>query len=138
MSTDLVAKEVHRFLTHDRPEVLCIRGRWGVGKTYAWRQHLDQARAGGKLTSQDYAYVSLFGLNSLDDLRYAIFENTVPADRALAGPTVETFGKLIDGAKVFGRKTSSWLSPILSGIGWGDMGGALSRSAFLLVRNQTM
>jgi hypothetical protein len=136
MSTELVISEIQRFLASDQAEVLCIRGRWGVGKTFAWRRYLDEARRDGRLRSQQYAYVSLFGLNSLDDLRYAVFESTVPPERALTGPTAETFGVLVDKGLSLGRKARSWLGPALSAVGLGEVGNALSRSAFLLVRDQ--
>lgn len=136
MSTELVAKEIRHFLSSDRAEVLCVRGRWGVGKTFAWRRYLGEAGKAEKLTKQSYAYVSLFGLNSLDDLRYAIFESTVPPERALTGPTAETFGELVHKGLNLGRKTRTWLGPALSAVGLGEIGNALSRSAFLLVRNQ--
>lgn len=136
MSTEQVAREIERFLSSDRAEVLCIRGRWGVGKTFAWRRYLGATRDAGLLAPQAYAYVSLFGLNSLDDLRYAIFESTVSIEHALTGPTPETFGDLASKGKALGRKTASWLGPALSLVGAGDLGSALSKSAFLLVRNQ--
>jgi len=49
----------------------------GVGKTYAWNQYLRNARAAGKVGLEHYSYVSLFGINSLDDFKYSIFENVV-------------------------------------------------------------
>jgi hypothetical protein len=136
MSIDRVAKEIGRFLASDRPEVLCVRGKWGVGKTYAWRGFLEKTRKSNNLARQPYAYVSLFGLNSLDDLRYAVFESTVPPENALTGPTSETFGALVAKGKSIGRKTTAWLGPALSIMGAGDLGTALSKSAFLLVRDQ--
>jgi hypothetical protein len=33
--TEMVVKELERFLGDKTPEVICIKGRWGVGKTYA-------------------------------------------------------------------------------------------------------
>jgi hypothetical protein len=33
----------------------------------------------------------MFGLNSLDDLRYAIFESTVPPASVLTGSAADTF-----------------------------------------------
>ena len=136
MSTEQVANEIARFLSSDRSEVLCIRGRWGVGKTFAWRRFLEETRETGNLARQPYAYVSLFGINSLDDLRYAIFESTVPVEHALTGPTSETFGALLTKGKAIGRKTGAWLGPALAIFGAGDLGAALSKSAFLLVRDQ--
>lgn len=138
MSTEQVAREIGRFLRSDRAEVLCVRGRWGVGKTFAWRRYLQTTREAGHLVRQPYAYVSLFGLNSLDDLRYAIFESTVSIEHALTGPTPETFGELASKGMALGRRTASWLGPVLSFVGAGDLGTALSKSAFLLVRDQLL
>jgi hypothetical protein len=36
MSTVLIAAEIRRFLASDVPEVLCVSGMWGVGKTFTW------------------------------------------------------------------------------------------------------
>ncbi|WP_294204008.1 hypothetical protein [uncultured Sphingomonas sp.] len=65
MSTALIEAEIKRFLRNDHPEVLCIKGKWGVGKTFAWRKWLAEVGGDGTLKSKNYAYVSLFGLNSL-------------------------------------------------------------------------
>jgi DNA-binding LacI/PurR family transcriptional regulator len=80
LSIQLIANEIRRFLSTKDPEVICIRGRWGVGKTFAWNRYLQAARADGMVALKRYSYVSLFGLTSLDDLKFAIFENAVPAD----------------------------------------------------------
>jgi hypothetical protein len=79
--------EIARFLERKDPEVLCITGKWGVGKTFAWNLYLSQAQQAKKVALPRYAYVSLFGQNSLDDVRYAVFENTIPS---------ETIGKKAD------------------------------------------
>ncbi len=136
MSTAIVSREIQRFLASDKAEVLCVRGKWGVGKTFAWRHDLSEAARLGILAKQEYAYVSLFGLNSLDELRYAIFENTVPAAKALTGPTPETFTDRVKEGLKHRRKAASWFAPVLSAAGLGELGNAVARSAFLLVRNQ--
>lgn len=69
--------EIRRFLADISPEVLCIRGSWGVGKTYAWKKFLRDAVADKSVTLNTYSYVSLFGLSSIRDLKRAIFENQV-------------------------------------------------------------
>lgn len=72
----LVRNEISRFLRTAEPEVLCISGAWGVGKTYLWKDALVQvAKVAPPLP--DYSYVSLFGVDSLEDLRLAIFANRV-------------------------------------------------------------
>jgi hypothetical protein len=133
MSTALVAAEIKRFLASKEPEVLCIKGKWGVGKTFAWRTYLADAQATGKCRFDQYSYVSLFGLNTLDDLRYAIVEGTVPPAQAATGPTVETMSALL--RKGFG-KARPYLDTALAFAGKKDAGIALAKAAFLLVRNQ--
>lgn len=74
-STTLVQNEIERFLRSQEPEVLCITGEWGVGKTYNWQSKLEQLRARREVGLARYSYVSLFGINSLDALKQSIFEN---------------------------------------------------------------
>jgi hypothetical protein len=90
MSTELVEKEIARFLASSEPEVLCLRGKWGIGKTYSWNVFLRQAQQEKRVSLKTYAYVSLFGLGSLDQLKYAIFENSVKADLIGVKPSLET------------------------------------------------
>lgn len=75
MSIKSVESEIVRFLSSNDPEVLCISGPWGAGKTFTWNQILNSAT---DIALNDYAYVSLFGQSSLQDVRNAIFENTRP------------------------------------------------------------
>lgn len=93
MSIDLLQKEIRRFLTSADAEVLCISGKWGVGKTFAWNKYLNEADEAGTVGLKRYSYVSLFGRNSLDDVRSAIFENTVPLTGAPTKPNVATLVK---------------------------------------------
>jgi hypothetical protein len=88
-ATHLLKKEVDRFLSCKSPEVLCIRGKWGVGKTYGWNNFLLQAKASNAIALNKYAYVSLFGIQSLDELKYSIFENTVGSQDIGTEPTTE-------------------------------------------------
>ena len=74
-STEITKAEIRRFLSGSNPAVLCISGEWGVGKTFLWRLVLDELRATKKLSLSRYSYVSLFGLNSLDDMKASLFEN---------------------------------------------------------------
>lgn len=136
MSAKLAIKEIQRFLASSEPEVLCLKGRWGAGKTYAWRYYFDECRRKGTFHKSGYSYVSLFGLNSPDELRYAIFESTVSPAKARQGPDAETFGELIEKGKSVGRHARGWIGPALSAVGLGEIGNTLARSAFLLVRNQ--
>lgn len=77
MSIKLIENEIRRFLATKEPEVICVSGRWGVGKTFAWNQNLRDAQANDQIALESYSYVSLFGVNSLEELKYSIFENSV-------------------------------------------------------------
>ena len=60
-SAEAVKKEIERFLRSPEPEVLCITGAWGVGKTYTWQSILDRVRAKRETGLSRYSYVSLTG-----------------------------------------------------------------------------
>ena len=91
MSLELITHQVMKFLSSTEAAVLAIKGPWGVGKTYTWSRILEKAKNDGEIAFNKYSYVSLFGVNSLDTLKFSIFENTVP--KAIAGDKVslETF-----------------------------------------------
>lgn len=78
MSLALARREIERFLGSPEPEVLCITGSWGVGKTFTWNKYLREFR--GKVALSQYSYVSLFGQTSLHDVRLSIVENAEPTN----------------------------------------------------------
>ena len=136
MSTEIVKSEIKRFLSSSDAEVLCIKGKWGVGKTFAWMQYLGESESRNKLGLDKYAYVSLFGLNDLEALRYAIFESTVATGQFRSGPDIISLRAMLERAGNLGRKSRPLVAPILNAIGISDAGEALSRAAFLSVRKQ--
>lgn len=103
MSLTRVQIEISRFLRSSTPEVLCISGGWGVGKTFAWKRLLEEERAAGQVALPKYAYVSLFGLENLADLKKAIFHNTVSTNSdersADADSIAKQVGETIDATK---------------------------------------
>ncbi|MBI5121184.1 MAG: hypothetical protein HZA67_09275 [Rhodospirillales bacterium] len=100
MSTELAQQEIKRFLESDVPEVLCIKGKWGVGKTFTWNKLLMEAsRAKKGIALNHYAYVSLFGLTSLDDLKFSVVEKTVPKSHVEKGASPESFAARIETIK---------------------------------------
>jgi hypothetical protein len=104
-----------------------------VGKTYGWNRYLTEAAAAKSIELKRYAYVSLFGLNSLDNLKYALFENTVPVESIESGPTFDSLRDVKDQAEKFLRRTlqlaNVWSTTrtVLQG---------LERAVFFAVRNQ--
>lgn len=71
MTVATVKTVATRFLKHDKPEVLALKGAWGVGKTYAWNQLVLETK--GEIKMDSYCYISLFGISSISELRTAIF-----------------------------------------------------------------
>lgn len=67
MSAQDIKSALLSFLESDEPGVLCLSGKWGVGKTYLWNQCLKEAK--DKIKLSRYSYVSLFGIGSLDELK---------------------------------------------------------------------
>jgi hypothetical protein len=76
MSVELVKLAMHQFLANDTPEVLCIKGKWGTGKTHAWDDAVKESKANDKMSIKRYAYVSLFGMNDPSDIMQSICVNT--------------------------------------------------------------
>ena len=77
MSIEIIGSQITQFLERDAAEILAIKGAWGVGKTYTWDQYLSKASQEESLSKKKYAYVSLFGMSSLEDFKYSIFENSI-------------------------------------------------------------
>lgn len=106
MSIELIEKEVQRFLSTEDPEAICISGHWGVGKTFAWNRFLKDSQEKRAIALPHYSYVSLFGVNSLDEFRYSIFENTVKSSKIGLEPSLETLQTNTTAAvERFGRKS---------------------------------
>src|SRR5258707_12870790 len=113
MSIELIEQEVRRFLSTSDPEVMSFSGRWGVGKTFAWKKLLKAAQEDGKIALKHYSYVSLFGVNSLEELKYSVFENTVASSDFGVEPSLETL-KSNTGAVVnrVGKQSLSFLQQL--------------------------
>jgi len=105
MSLKFVKNEIFRFLESATPEVMAIKGAWGVGKTFAWNKLLKEAKDSNKISHNKYSYVSLFGINSLDSFRYSIFEQLINTSLIGTEPSLETFKENWTGVSAsFGKK----------------------------------
>lgn len=105
MSLEFVKEQLSDFITSSEPEVMAIQGAWGIGKTYTWSMFLKENR--GEVKLNRYSYVSLFGINSLDSLKYSIFENAIPSDYIGQKPDLETATNNAAGIlEMFSRKAA--------------------------------
>jgi hypothetical protein len=91
MTIAVVKNQINAFLATEKPEVIAIKGAWGIGKTYSWKQFLLAAKQSKEIALKRYSYVSLFGINSLEALKYAIFENVISRDIIGTEANIETF-----------------------------------------------
>ncbi len=137
MSLKLIEEELAGFLASSDAEVLCLKGKWGVGKTYTWERLLKAAKSkanGLGLTS--YSYVTLFGINSLDDLRYSIFENTVSGVDITTEPSLESFSTLVSKGSDIARKGKPVFEIISAFFNKKGVTDILLKAGFLGVRKQ--
>jgi hypothetical protein len=85
-SLKIIEEQIDRFLKSGAPEVIAIRGQWGTGKTYAWNKYLFNAKqTPDGIALSKYSYASLFGVNSLDSLKFSLFSNCVNRDEIDSG-----------------------------------------------------
>jgi hypothetical protein len=114
MSLERVENEIRRLLANKEAEVISISGPWGVGKTFAWRKFLQEAkdRENGIALGR-YSYVSLFGISTLDDLKNALFANTVSSRDIGIEPGLDT---LVSNTTAVAKKLSRHGVPVLEAI----------------------
>lgn len=133
MSIEKVTKAVEEFLATDGPGVLSIKGAWGVGKTYFWSNLIKKTAVLKKIKLDKYAYVSMFGVTTLEELKFTIFEQTVNKSQIGKQISIENLKNNWDDlGKSLGRK----LFPILQGLPWvKNYGTAIQSASFLSVRD---
>lgn len=80
MSVSKVKSALVDFVKGEKDRAIVLKGDWGTGKTHLWKQVVLESR--DSFHKRNYSYVSLFGLNSLKDLKKSIYENKVYRERA--------------------------------------------------------
>ncbi|WP_172378700.1 hypothetical protein [Vibrio sp. Vb339] len=128
MSVELVKEQIRRFLSTDTPEVLAIKGDWGVGKTYSWEQYIEEFK--GECTLKSYSYVSLFGINSIAELKQTTFLNTIDTKRIGEAPNIKGYSKKV--ADLVKDTKIPYVSKYVGGI------GSLINSVSQLAMNKTI
>jgi len=91
MTLAVVRNELERFLSDPDAEVLALRGKWGVGKTYSWNRILECVNERKAVARDRYTYLSLFGISSLNELRFSLFEHSIDCKLIGKQPTLATF-----------------------------------------------
>jgi len=106
----IIKTAIHEFLTSAEAQVICLRGRWGVGKTYFWDRTIKEVAA-HEIRRKHYSYVSLFGINSIEELRRRVFQSAVDVAMIDASPSIESLTKNTAAfSKQFGRLSTGWFA----------------------------
>lgn len=133
--TVVLIRALETFLASPDPDVLCIRGEWGVGKTFTWDATLKSAEKKKKIALGTYAYVSLFGTQTLDQLRYSIFENRVKTKNIGVEPSLETLSTNTQSViETIGKKFGLTLLEAIPGAK--NAASALQTMSFLAINQQ--
>ena len=122
-------------IQHNNPLAIALTGEWGIGKTYLWKEFYEdnknnfvtkkkidlETNKEESFIAKKYAYISLFGLDSLDSLKLAIATEvqTTSTDDSILNTDVSThFKKLFN--FVGGGSTSGTAGDIRFGINIGN------------------
>lgn len=127
-----IERTLETFLASKQAGAIVLKGKWGVGKTYFWRYRIIQ-RIFNKPWKKRYSYVSLFGINSLSELKTALAVATAEFDQDAKRAKRKS-------ARVIGWwwKAASWLSDALGAVPRVGPGLAKlnDRIGFFLVRDR--
>lgn len=74
-----IQKTIDGFLSAKASSAIVLQGKWGGGKTYFWRHRISKD-ATAEPWRQRYSYVSLFGINSLSELKASLSVATAEFD----------------------------------------------------------
>lgn len=132
MSLKAIHNTVDHFLISNTNEVLILNGKWGVGKTFYWKELIKAASQNISLKNPEdkielsrnyYAYISIFGIESLAALKEKMVIETV-----FIKDVDGSFNKFNSWANKFGTSVEKF--PALKNL----TGGMISALAFDDVR----
>jgi hypothetical protein len=133
MSIEIIKRKISDFLNTNTPEVMAINGKWGVGKTFSWNKFLLEAQSLNNISCKRYSYVSLFGINSLEAFKYAIFENSIKRELIGSEVSIET---LRENTSSLTESLGRQVIGLLKGTGLASgFTSAIDSAAFLSINN---
>ena len=74
MSRQTTKEDLLFYLTDPKVRVIAFKGLWGTGKTHLWDEIKSNFPA---IDGNDHLYASCFGLESLEQIRTALFQNSL-------------------------------------------------------------
>ncbi len=136
MSLQLVKHQLNEFLCCEEARVICLKGRWGVGKTYVWENAFKESYENKSIRYNLYSYVSLFGLDNINDVKTAIFESTLTREDFLDNPNINTFEKSIQQTTNRSKKLKYFFKLIESISGRKGVIDSLTHMGFMNINQQ--
>lgn len=133
MALELIEEQIKRFLVEKESTILCIKGDWGVGKTFMWDRVLQENSE--SLHLNKYSYVTLFGLNSLKELKQSIFESAISKEFIGTEPDITSYKNNL--SSLIGRNWKPML-PFISKLPYLDNSGSAIESLSFLSIKQTL
>ncbi|QLF92091.1 hypothetical protein HW090_02260 [Pseudomonas sp. ABC1] len=83
MNREATKKDLLHYLNDAMVPVIALKGLWGTGKSYLWGEVKDEFPP---VDGNDHLYVSCFGLESVDQIKTALFQNSLgKAEKAVGG-----------------------------------------------------
>lgn len=108
MSLNKVQAALEDFAMTSDDKAIIFKGAWGTGKTFLWDMVVKQKKQ--KFIRSKYSYVSLFGINSLAELKRSIFESSVDKNFADESPSLKSLTSNLTALK---SSMSSWFRKII-------------------------
>lgn len=78
-TTEKIENRLKELFKQDATLGIALNGAWGVGKTFFWNKFVKD-----NLSDKKVAYISLFGISSLNDIRVSILLQASPTKKKLS------------------------------------------------------
>jgi len=129
-----IQRTIEGFLSAKASSAIVLQGKWGVGKTHFWR-HRILKDAMGEPWRQRYSYVSLFGINSLSELKTSLGVATAEFDS-----DAQSQWRLKRSVTRVWWKAQRWVGDMIQFVPkFGDKAGKLyERASFYAVRDRVI
>lgn len=86
---EYIKKTLDTFFDNEESNVLVLKGDWGVGKTHFWNNYISEKIDNNSLSQIAYSYISLFGNNTLQEVRKSVFRQAKPISVKEVDKTIE-------------------------------------------------
>lgn len=90
MSLEQIRARLELFICDTHNDLFLLKGKWGAGKTFFWQRLIEESKKKKSIGRKFYSYVSLFGVNSLEELNNAILVSNVESNASKSKKKLST------------------------------------------------